>query len=86
MILRQEDGGTVAVPTKVIRSDGEARVAEALRILEALKFTKKHHLELVTVKLDVHACIQAISDKRMENSYWGRFSAHASIFVVVMIR
>jgi ribonuclease HI len=60
------------VAMKVVRSGNEVRVAEALGILEALKFTIQHQLRSVIIESDAQVCIQAIHNKQEDRSYWGK--------------
>jgi len=71
-ILRREDGGTVAVATKVVRSGEEVKNAEALGILEALQFISKQGLRLIVVESDSQECVKAITSKCIVRSYWGK--------------
>jgi len=68
-ILRREDGGTVAVATKVVRSGEEVKNAEALGILEALQFISKQGLRLIVVESDSQECVKAITSKCIVRSY-----------------
>lgn len=65
LILRREDGGTVVVATKVVRSGGDAKTGEALGIPEALKFIQEKHLSYVMVESDSQVCIKAILEKNL---------------------
>jgi len=71
-ILRREDGGTVAVVTKVVRSGSDAKIAEALGILEALCYIHENKLNSVVVESDSQVSIKAIVEKSFDKTYWGK--------------
>jgi len=72
MILRREDGGTVVVATRVVRSDNDATLAEAIGIQEALKLILQHKVEPIIIESDSQVTIQALRGKDGDMTYWGK--------------
>jgi ribonuclease HI len=71
-ILRREDGGTVVVATKVVRSGEDVKTAEALGILEVLQYIQNQGLKEVAVETYSQECANVIFSKSCARSYWGR--------------
>jgi hypothetical protein len=72
LILRREDGSAVAVATKVVRNDGDAKVAKALEIREALRFIHMQRLSSITVESDAQGYITTLYAKSFDRNYWGK--------------
>jgi ribonuclease HI len=78
MVLRRMDGRAVGAITKVIKGSDDATLAEAVGILEAVKWLKTHGYQRVIVESDAEIVIQAVIRKKFPRTNWGTVACRIS--------
>jgi ribonuclease HI len=78
MLLRSEDGRAVGAKTKVLKGTGDATLAEAVGIYEALQWLKTQNYHKVIIESDAEIVTKAVTEKRFPRTNWGNVARRIS--------
>jgi hypothetical protein len=78
MVLRSSDGRCIGSATRVIKGWGDATLAEAVGIREALIWINTQKLQRVIIESDADVIVKAIQKKSFPRTNWGRVACECN--------
>jgi ribonuclease HI len=78
MILRSAHGRAVGAMTKVLKGSGDATLAEAVGIYEALQWVKTQDNQRVIIESDAEIVTKIVAKKKFPRTNWGSVARRIS--------